>query len=84
MICCSGIKNMMVIHLGGGNRIDLSSIRLYIIDTEGNILQSDIFTDKLETDEIRNTTIIPPAKAFKIKLRGKSQKFEQLMKDINN
>ena len=41
-------------------------------------------TDKLETDETRNTTIIPPVKAFKIKLRGKSQKFEQLLKDIDN
>ena len=29
-------------------------------------------------------TIVPPAKAFKIKLRGKSQKFEQLSKDIDN
>lgn len=73
MICCLGIKNMMVIHLGGGNRIDLSSIRLDIIDTEGNVLQSNIVTDSLGTDEIRNTTIIPPSKAFKIKLTGKSQ-----------
>ena len=75
---------MMVIHLGGGNRIDLSSIRLDIIDTEGNVLQKNIVTDKLGTDEIRNTTIIPPSKAFKIKLRGKSQKFEQLMKGIDD
>ena len=73
MICCLGIKNMMVIHLGGGNRIDLSSIRLDIIDTEGNVLQSNIVTDSLGTDEIRNATIIPPSKAFKIKLTGKSQ-----------
>lgn len=73
MICCLGIKNMMVIDLGGGNRIDLSSIRLDIIDTEGNVLQSNIVTDSLGTDEIRNTTIIPPSKAFKIKLTGKSQ-----------
>ena len=64
---------MMVIHLGGGNRIDLSSIRLDIIDTEGNVLQSNIVTDSLGTDEIRNTTITPPSKAFKIKLTGKSQ-----------
>lgn len=75
---------MIIIDLGEGNRIDLSSVRLDIIDTEGNVLLSDIVTDKWETDETRNTTIMPPAKAFKIKLRGKSQKFEQLLKDIDN
>ena len=38
MIFCAGIKNMIIIDLGGGNRIDLSSVRLDIIDTEGNVL----------------------------------------------
>lgn len=46
---------MIIIDLCGGNRIDLSSVRLDIIDTEGNVLQSNIVTDKLETDETRNT-----------------------------
>ena len=62
---------MMVVHLGGGNGIDLSSIRIDIVDTQGKVLQASIVTDGLGTDEIRNTTIIPPAKPFKVKLRGK-------------
>ena len=37
---------MIIIDLGEGNRIDLSSVRLDIIDTEGNVLLSDIVTDK--------------------------------------
>ena len=45
MIFCAGIKNMIIIDLGEGNRIDLS-VRLDIIDTEGNVLLSDIVTDK--------------------------------------
>ena len=62
---------MMVVHLGGGNRIDLSSIRIDIMDTQGKVLQASSATDGLGTDEIRNTTIIPPAKPIKVKLRGK-------------
>lgn len=62
---------MMVVHLGGENRIDLSSVRIDIVDTQGKVLQASILTDGLGTDEIRNATIIPPAKPFKVKLRGK-------------
>ena len=67
---------MMVVHLGGENRIDLSSVRIDIVDTQGKVLQASILTDGLGTDEIRNATIIPPAKPFKVKVRGKWQKFE--------
>lgn len=62
---------MMVVHLGGENRIDLSSVRIDIVDTQGKVLQASILTDGLGTDEIRNATIIPPTEPFKVKLRGK-------------
>ena len=70
---------MIVVHLGGENRIDLSSIRIDIVDIKGKVLQANIVTDGLGTDEIRNATIIPPAKPFKVKLRGEWQKSEYLM-----
>ena len=41
---------MIVVHLGGENRIDLSSIRIDIVDIKGKVLQANIVTDGLGTD----------------------------------
>ena len=61
----------MIVRIGGISRINVSSIRFDFVDTQGKILQANIFTDKLGSDDIRNATIIPPAVAFKVKLSGK-------------
>ena len=61
---------MMVVRLGGVSRIDLASVRLDIVDADGKVLQSNIKTDRLDSDDIRNATIIPPTNAFKVRLTG--------------
>ena len=61
---------MMVVRLGGVSRIDLASVKLDIVDANGKVLQSNIRTDRLDSDDIRNATIIPPADAFKVRLTG--------------
>lgn len=61
---------MMVVRLGGVSRIDLASVRLDIVDANGKVLQSNIKTDRLDSDDIRNATILPPTDAFKVKLTG--------------
>ena len=60
----------MVIRIGGVNRIDISSIRVDFVDTQGKVLQANIVTDKLDSDDVRNATIVPPADGFKVKLSG--------------
>ena len=65
----------MVVRIGGINRIDPSSIRLDFVDTNGKILQANILSDKLDSDDVRNATIIPPAVGFKVKLSGNSNLF---------
>ena len=60
----------MVVRIGGINRIDLSSLILNFVDIQGNILQTNILADKLDSDDVRNATIIPPAVPFKMKLTG--------------
>ena len=60
----------MVVRIGGINRINVSSIRLDFVDNQGKVLQANILTDKLDSDDVRNATIIPPAVAFKLKLSG--------------
>ena len=61
---------MMVVRLGGVSRIDLASVRLDIVDANGKVLQSNIKTDRLDSDDIRNATILPPTDAFKVRLTG--------------
>lgn len=61
---------MMVVRLGGVSRIDLASVRLDIVDVNGKVLQSNIKTDTLDSDDIRNATILPPTDAFKVRLTG--------------
>ena len=71
-----GIKNMMVVRIGGINRINVSSIRLDFVNTQGKVLQANILTDKLGSDDVRNTTIIPPVVAFRMKLSGNYHIFD--------
>ena len=61
---------MMVVRLGGVSRIDLASVRLDIVDANGKVLQSNIKTDRLDSEDIRNATILPPTDAFKVRLTG--------------
>lgn len=61
---------MMVVRLGGVSRIDLASVRLDIVDANGKVLQSNIKTDRLDSDDIRNATILPPTDTFKVRLTG--------------
>ena len=61
---------MLSIRLGGADKIDLSSIRLHLVDTDGKNLVTDISTERLDSDDVRNATILPPAEPFKIKLTG--------------
>ena len=61
---------MMVVRLGGVSRIDLASVRFDIVDVNGKVLQSNIKTDRLDSDDIRNATILPPTDAFKVRLTG--------------
>ena len=65
----------MVIRIGGVNRIDISSIRVDFVDTQGKVLQANIPTDKLDSDDVRNATIVPPAGGFKVKLSGNCYTF---------
>ena len=60
----------MIVRIGGVNRIDISSIRVDCVDTQGKILQANIVTDKLDSDDVRNATIVPPADNFMVKLLG--------------
>ena len=60
----------MVVRIGGVNRINVSSIRVDFVDTQGKVLQANILTDKLDSDDVRNATIVPPAGGFKVKLSG--------------
>ena len=71
-----GIKNMMVVRIGGINRINVSSIRLDFVNTQGKVLQANILTDKLGSDDVRNATIIPPVVAFRMKLSGNYHIFD--------
>ena len=71
-----GIKNMMVVRIGGINRINVSSIRLDFVNIQGKVLQANIPTDKLGSDDVRNATIIPPVVAFRMKLSGNYHIFD--------
>ena len=71
-----GIKNMMVVRIGGINRINVSSTRLDFVNTQGKVLQANILTDKLGSDDVRNATIIPPVVAFRMKLSGNYHIFD--------
>ena len=71
-----GIKNMMVVRIGGINRINVSSIRLDFVNTQGKVLQANIPTDKLGSDDVRNATIVPPVVAFRMKLSGNYHIFD--------
>ena len=71
-----GIKNMMVVRIGGINRINVSSIRLDSVNIQGKVLQANIPTDKLGSDDVRNATIIPPVVAFRMKLSGNYHIFD--------
>ena len=57
----------MVIRIGGINRINVSSIRLDFVNTQGKVLQANMLTDKLGSDDVCSATIIPPAVAFRMK-----------------
>ena len=70
-----GTTNTMMVRIGGINRINVSSVRIDFVDTQGKILQANILTDKIGSDDVRNATIIPPAVAFKVKLSGNSHIF---------
>ena len=72
-----GRKNTIVVRIGGINRIDLSSLILNFVDIQGNILQAIALKDKLDSDDARNPTIIPPAVPFKMKLTGIEHIFSQ-------
>ena len=65
----------MVVCIGGINRINVSSIRVDFVDTQGKVLQANIPTDKLDSDDVRNATIVPPAGGFKVKLSGNCYTF---------
>ena len=67
----------MVVRIGGINRIDLSSLILNFVDIQGNILQTIVLKDKLDPDDVRDPTIIPPAVPFKMKLTGIESIFPQ-------
>ena len=58
----------MVVRIGGISRIDISSVRLDFVDTNGKILQANIVSGKLGSDDVSNATIIPPSVDFKVKL----------------
>ena len=51
----------MVVRIAGINRIDVSSVRLDFFDINAKVLQANILSDKLGSDDVRNATIIPPA-----------------------
>lgn len=65
----------MVVRIGGVDRINVSSIRVDFVDTQGKVLQANIPTDKLDSDDVRNATIVPPAGGFKVKLSGNCYTF---------
>ena len=50
----------MVVRIGGIKQTDVSSFRLDFVDTNGKILQANILLDKLDSDDVRNATIMPP------------------------
>ena len=62
---------MLVIRLGGVQRIDLTTIKLDAIDLNGTILLANISTDRLDSVGVRNATIRPPTEPFIIRLTGK-------------
>ena len=66
----------MVVRIGGIKRTDVSSFRLDFVDTNGKILQANILSDKLDSDDVRNATIIPPCVGFKVKLSGNCNIFQ--------
>ena len=65
----------MVIRIGGISRIDISSVRLDFVDTNGKILQANIVSGKLGSDDVSNATIIPPSVDFKVKLSANCKIF---------
>ena len=50
----------MVVRIGGIKQTDVSSFRLDFVDTNGKILQANILSDKLDSDDVRKATIMPP------------------------
>ena len=66
----------MVIRIGGISRINVSSIRLDFVNSQGKVLQANIPTDKLSSDDVRNATIIPPLVGFRMKLSGNCHIFD--------
>ena len=50
----------MVVRIGGIKQTDVSSFRLDFVDTNGKILQANILSDKLDSDDVCNATIMPP------------------------
>ena len=65
----------MVVRIAGINRIDVSSVRLDFVDINAKVLQANILSDKLGSDDVHNATIIPPAVDFKLKLSGNCNDF---------
>lgn len=63
---------MLVIRLGGVERIDLTTIKLDVIGLNGTIFLAKISTDRLNSVGVRNATFIPPTQPFMIRLTGKT------------
>ena len=70
-----GKLNKMVITLAGSEKVDTSSLRLQLINTEGNLIR-DVPLQNRSGDGIHFTAIITPAASkpfFKLKLKGSTQ-----------
>ena len=65
----------MVITLAGSEKVDTSSLRLQLINTEGNLIR-DVPLQSRSGDRVHFTAIITPAASkpfFKLKLKGNTQ-----------
>jgi len=81
-----GRENMMVIRIGGIDRIEASSLQVAVVDTHGNMLIKDKAIKKLGSKSIYSTKILPPDVPFKIRLSGQTKsgnKFERISNGIS-
>lgn len=65
----------MVITLAGSEKVDTSSLRLQLINTEGNLIR-DVPLQSRSGDRVHFTAVITPAASkpfFKLKLKGRTQ-----------
>ncbi|XP_057291700.1 hemicentin-1-like [Hydractinia symbiolongicarpus] len=83
----TGVENQMIIRLGGVHRIDMSTIRVDLVDLHGKALMSNLKLSDLDAaDEVLSTMLTPPTESFRVRLTGQTKTgapFERISRGVS-